>query len=127
MKALGTAFKSYSLFWKNYLRKDNLAMWFAILSILLGIQFFLIWQGIYRAITYAGLYYRPIRPFLVRWFGFPISALDMPIPTFSFLVLFLTLVRLIVIVIYIGAGIWLITEVGFLQLNIFYILYQVFK
>lgn len=114
-------------YWKNYWRKDNLAMWLAVLSMLLGIQFFLVWQGIYRALLYIALYYQPIRLFLIRWFGLPPTMLDIPIPKFTFWILVSTLIRLIVVSIYIGTGIWLFSKVGFWGLNLFHILYQVIK
>jgi hypothetical protein len=112
--------------WRNYWRKDNLALWFAIVSILLGAQFFLIWLGIHRALLYIAIYYKPSRPFLIQRFGFPPTILEIPIPKFSFLVLVSILIRVFVVSFYIGAGIWLTTQVGF-KLSIFYILYLVFK
>lgn len=119
--------KTYMKFWKNYWRKDNLALWIAIFSILLGIQYFLIWQGIYRALLYVGIYSKPTRPFLIQWFGFPVATLDAPIPKLSFLLLISSLIRAFVVAVYIGAGIWLTTRVGFWSLNIFYLFYQAYK
>ena len=119
--------KTYVEFWKSYWRKGNLALWIAIFATLLGIQFFLIWQGIYRALLYIAIYSKPIRPFLIRWFGLPSTALDAPIPKLSFLILISSLTRVFVVAFYIGSGIWLTTKVGFWGLNIFYLLYQAYR
>jgi hypothetical protein len=119
--------QTFVSYWKNYWRKGNLAMWFAILSMLLGVQFFLVWQGIYRALLYIALYYKPIRPFLIQWLGLPPTMLETPIPKFTLWLLVSTLMRALVVFIYMGAGVYLFTQVGFWGLNLFYILYQTFS
>jgi hypothetical protein len=119
--------RTFVEYWKSYWRRDNLALWIAIFTSLLGIQFFLIWQGIYRALLYIATYFRPIRPFLIQWFGFPSTALATPTPKLSFLILISSLIRIFVVAFYIGTGIWLTTKVGFWGLNIFYLFYQAYR
>ena len=111
--------KSIKTGWKNFWRLNNLSLWCYLISFLLGIAFILIWQGVHRIIIFSAVYYKPLRPFVAKWFWLPRDLNEIPDVNYSIWVIISTIFKLIPISLYIGAGSWLLFKLGFCGQNFF--------